>query len=886
VENEFSQKNPDEFNRSAFSSLLWLFSSEVERNVWIYGYFQMKNSSILMGKLITISLIFLTGNSYAGRFAEVTLLYDDAGGEKHFPRLFIAGNWNKDTGQYQANWQDFERFKMFDDGLHNDGKAGDHIWGYITKIAPEKGQKSEWAVDNDANKSNGWLGSGTPFYVEDSSEKTVTFRQNPQQKAGNIIDKASAPRAVQGGVLFTFKAEDVHKVYLAGNFNNWADNDQGEVTNPEHEMLRGKNGVWYKIVKLRPKIYKYKLVTADINGKCSWHSDPFISEKDGDENSVVDFSALLTVSKKRKLVKGRELKTLAIDKIKRDTGNIHIKKIRAQKIWVRPGENTKVTVHLSNLKQKTKNTVMVFSVKTFNNVVKQKKIIKDFKESMTFDIKTKGFKEGGYILECKLKENNKVIDKKFEVLSVVKDISDDLRYGFYANWDKMGTDYDKKTDYFARLHINAIEYYDYFPAHGYYAPKEKEYEYEPFGIKILGQDIQNKINSANKRNILSIAYVAAYSASQSIYKKYPYPMTDKNGEPRIFNGSIMTESEAKKGNKDIWFYLMAIARDTKWYSYIMEEFKRVLDDSPDDIVSFDGFEIDSYGHACNEKYYSKGSKYSGRILSKIIMDLVGDVRKLTHKMKKNAVVSFNCVNEYSIKDMYDVVDFLFIENWSGFKSYLEDIVDLCYTHRRPKNQRVIIKVYPADTKLKQKNFRAQDLKYILAATMTGGGSLMVAGEPDEINGEMHALNTLFYPDNAAMPQENFEILRNYYIYDALLYRFTHGKNVSNIETDFELPGCIIRAFETDEDYIVINILHNGKNYEWNRIINAPGALENYEIAFKMPDTKKPAAKVLYGTPDCDELLIPRELDWEFKDGYVRALIPKLQAFGTLLIKCE
>ncbi|MEW6555830.1 MAG: hypothetical protein AB1349_00570 [Elusimicrobiota bacterium] len=634
---------------------------------------------------------------------------------------------------------------------------------------------------------------------------------------------ASAPKVVEDGVLFTFDAKNAHKVYLAGSF-----------------------------------------------------------KKDNDGNSVVNFSELVTVTKKRLLVEGRILKPLIVEKIKKNLDSIYIKKIVLHKIWIKPNEETKVTVDIENIESKKKDTTLVFYVKKFDNQVLAQKETKKIEKSITFEIQTKSYSEDGYIFEFELKEKEKVIDREYEVISIVKNISDDLRYGFYANWDKIGADYKKKTDYFAQLHINAIEYYDYFPAHGYYAPKEKMYKSEPFGITILADDIQQKIDSARDRNILSVAYVAAYSASKSIYEKYPYPMTDEKGNPKVFNGSITTELDAKNQNKDIWFYLMAIAQDTKWYSYIMEQFRKTMDNSADDLVSFDGFEIDSYGHSKNERYYSASSKYNGELLSTIIMTFVNAVRKIAHKIKPDSVVSFNCVNEYGIEQMCNIVDFLFIENWAGYKSGLEDLVDICYKNRVAKNQRVVIKLYPADTVGSPKIFSKECLKYLLGAAMTGGGSVMVAGEPDEQNNRMHALNTLYYPDNVAMPDDNFGILKNYYTFDTLLYRITHGKNVNNLKSDFELPDCITREFLSNR-YIVVSILHNGNNSEWNQKVATPNTLENYEIAYTLPKNKKPVA-VYYGTPDYEELLIPKSLDWELKDGYIRTLLPKLETYGVLIIE--
>lgn len=565
--------------------------------------------------------------------------------------------------------------------------------------------------------------------------------------------------------------------------------------------------------------------------------------------------------------------------------DVHIRSVRPDRISVRPGETARISVELGNIENAPPKTRLTIFLKRWSGAVIESWPIQDLNETASCTVSTRCLEEGGYLIEALLTEPGRKLDTAREVLSVVQNVADDLRYGFYSNWDKPGDDYDRKTDFFAQLHINAIEYYDYFPAHGYYASKDTVYTYEPFGIRILGEDVRRKIEAARKRNILSIAYVAAYAASRSVYDRHPYPMTDASGVPRIFNGSVMTESEAKRQGKPIWFYLMAIAKDSKWRPHIMGEFKRALDDNPDDIVTFDGFEIDSYGHSKDDRYYSRGSRSNGRLLSDVITELVKDVRTLTHSLKDNAAVSFNCVNEFGIESMYDAVDFLFVENWAGHKNALEDLVDICYTHRRPKRQRVILKVYPADMRPGRKYWTPENLRFVLAAAMTGGGSVMVAGEPDERRGEMHALNSLYYPDNVAMPQENFDILRNYNFLDALLYRITHGANVINLETDVQMPGCVVRGFDSGEGTLAVQILHTGANREWSRAISIPAMRTGADIAISMPALKRPV-DVYYASPDFEDLMIPQKLDWEFKEGRLRVVIPRISVYGVLVIKYE
>lgn len=646
-------------------------------------------------------------------------------------------------------------------------------------------------------------------------------------------------------------------------------------------MKKSPGGIWFKYVTLKPRIYQYKYVVLDEASNFTWYPDPFVKEKDKDENSIFDFSRIIILSEERFLVKGRKLDPLDLKKGTRNRSGARIQKIIVEKVWLKPGQTNSLILTLADLK-KIKNPSLLINIKQMDKTLFSTNISK-VKPLQTVSVMAPE-EEGGYLIECFLKDTNKIIDRDIHVLSVANRISDDLRYGFYANWDRTGKNYDKKTQMFADLYINAIEYYDYFPAHGNYAPTEDVYQFEPFfGKNILTGDIQDKIKAARKRNILSLAYIAAYAASESIYKKYPYAMTDGNGIPLIFNGSVMTEQQAREQGKPVWFYLMAIAGDSRWYPVIMKELKRTLDDSPDDLVSFDGFEIDSYGHSEDDRYYSEKSRYNGELLSLVLKKYVGGVRQLTHSMKPSGLVSFNCVNEYGMKNIYDVVDFIFVENWSGYKNGLDDLIDICYENRGKKNKRVILKVYPADTKPGSKSFDPKSTSYILGAAMTGGGSVMVAGEPDEEKPQMHALNTLYYPDNVVMSSENRTILQNYYFFDALLYGIKHGPQVSNIKTEITIPGCTVRGFNSDKNFLIFSFLHHGMNYQWDIPIKQPEELKNYEIAFKLPFKRK-VMDVYYGSPDYQELLIPQKLDFEIKGRHVRTLLPRLKVYGVLLIR--
>ncbi len=92
------------------------------------------------------------------------------------------------------------------------------------------------------------------------------------------------------GVLFQCQTNGARVMYLAGDFNGWAQNVGGRITNPEFAMSGpDTNGVWRKVVKLDPGTYRFKF---NINGEPDgWFAPDTIDERDGDKNAIFRLGA-------------------------------------------------------------------------------------------------------------------------------------------------------------------------------------------------------------------------------------------------------------------------------------------------------------------------------------------------------------------------------------------------------------------------------------------------------------------------------------------------------------------------------------------------------------------------------------------------------------------
>ena len=87
------------------------------------------------------------------------------------------------------------------------------------------------------------------------------------------------PRKEKAGVLFQCYAPDARVIYLAGDFNGWANNKNSAITDPQFAMQGpDANGVWRKVVitpatkrvAFRLRSYGVTTATCFIAGLISW----------------------------------------------------------------------------------------------------------------------------------------------------------------------------------------------------------------------------------------------------------------------------------------------------------------------------------------------------------------------------------------------------------------------------------------------------------------------------------------------------------------------------------------------------------------------------------------------------------------------------------------
>ncbi len=94
-----------------------------------------------------------------------------------------------------------------------------------------------------------------------------------------------AAKKTDGGILFQCSAPDASAVYLAGDFNSWAENVNGVISDAKYKLDGpDANGVWQKTVTLTPGAHKFKF---NIGGTVEGWLAPEWAPHDAEGNALI-----------------------------------------------------------------------------------------------------------------------------------------------------------------------------------------------------------------------------------------------------------------------------------------------------------------------------------------------------------------------------------------------------------------------------------------------------------------------------------------------------------------------------------------------------------------------------------------------------------------------
>jgi 1,4-alpha-glucan branching enzyme len=126
------------------------------------------------------------------------------------------------------------------------------------------------------------------------SRKTVNDIEDSAVSIGGVQPPVAAPAGGNGiPTTFSFSDAKAASVLLAGEFNNWADNEDGKVAGHTEWLLKSDGaGNWTLTVPLAPGKYRFKYV---VDGGARWEKDRRLPSTP-DDNSLIEVASTAPVS--------------------------------------------------------------------------------------------------------------------------------------------------------------------------------------------------------------------------------------------------------------------------------------------------------------------------------------------------------------------------------------------------------------------------------------------------------------------------------------------------------------------------------------------------------------------------------------------------------------
>ncbi|MDD3123225.1 MAG: glycoside hydrolase family 66 protein [Candidatus Izemoplasmatales bacterium] len=481
---------------------------------------------------------------------------------------------------------------------------------------------------------------------------------------------------------------------------------------------------------------------------------------------------------------------------------------------------------------------------------------------------------GNYGLEVII--GSQLYETAFDVVSKQ---SDCIRYGFLSDFTSEDND-SSDIEYLTRLHLNAVQFYDWMYTHDHLISKDTLYT-DPLGRPTNLDVIKMKIKKCMESGIRPFAYGAVYASSKALFNSHPnWGLYTVDKEPLTFFD---------------WLNFMNIQKDNGWSDYIINQFSLTMKE-----LEFQGIHMDTYGFpktVCD----SFGNTFS---LSEVFPDLINRASIESKKINPANGVIFNCVNNWPVEKVASSLqDTIYIEVWPPHDTYF-DLYRLIREAKMMSHNFVVLAAYIhpfKDALSGDEVLHAENALLLTNAVINAsGGTQLVFGENYGI------LCDSYYAKYASVSDSFKEKIRDYadYLvrYADLLYK-DEGTDVSMTSTDginedilfnsskasFSSVGkefcvwTIIRESHILISVQLINLVSN--NSLWNQPKESSQSIDDIEMVVKINRVVK---GIFCASPD--HMMKAKMLDFRFektsrgREYFVK--IPKLINWNTVWIEME
>lgn len=312
-------------------------------------------------------------------------------------------------------------------------------------------------------------------------------------------------------------------------------------------------------------------------------------------------------------------------------------------------------------------------------------------------------------------------------LDVLADPLSRPRYGFVSHFEP-GRETAGVAELVRRLHLNAVQFYDWMYRHARLLPPQDEFE-DALGQPVSLTTVRELVVAVRRAGSLPMGYAAVYAVGKDERERWSDIALYRS------DGAPWTLGEDFLWNVD--------PTNERWLNFFAAELRGALEQ-----VGFGGFHLDQYG-APKRAVRADGS----------VVDLAEGFPRVIERLAAElpeARLIFNNVNDFPTWSTAKAPqDAIYIEVWPphGQLAHLAELVSKARLLAPGKG--VILAAYLAPYAGDEETASAAE-RLLLATVFSHGGSVLLHGE------EGAALTEAYYVRHAELTDATLDVTRRYY----------------------------------------------------------------------------------------------------------------------------
>lgn len=497
------------------------------------------------------------------------------------------------------------------------------------------------------------------------------------------------------------------------------------------------------------------------------------------------------------------------------------------------------------------------------------------------NIAAKSVEFKGYGVDLYMFSENDILQVFSTSFDVVSSWRKATRYGFLSDFydDDIGDEEDIVN--MKKYHINIVQFYDWMYKGEQLVPPTSMYN-DMMGRKLSIKAVKEKIKKCHRHGMRAVAYGAVYSASYEFYIKHK--------EWALYNNNNQVISFIDR------FYIMNISEKCPWHRYIIEQYKKAIEQ-----MDFDGIHMDTYGFP--KKAISKVNNITKvERLEEHFPTLINNTRNELEKVKEDVCLIFNNVGNWPVDTVACAhQDTIYIEVWKPYERYFHIQQLISWAKYMGKGKPVILAAYLKPfIELKNENRRAaENALLILTAAISANGAYHLAlGENNGV------LTQGYYVDYSTLNDSFIRTMRNYYdfivrfsnvLFDSQLrdVSMTHADG-DNKEYLFENcsystygeAGKVWMVIREKPDTKSINIINLSgcENDLWNKGKEEVVSIKNITIRIQVD---RDIQSIFLSSPDYDmgrPYIVDYNIENKKRGKYVVIKVPEIYIWSLVVVR--